>query len=112
MRYLVTGGAGFIGSNIVDELVRRNHEVVVLDDLSAGNESNLSSVRSRIDLRTGSITDLATVQSAVKGADYQVSNIIAEAFPAEANDILKKYADCYAQGMNILNLVVLQDLGK
>ena len=45
MRYLVTGGAGFIGSNIVDELVRRNHEVVVLDDLSAGNESNLSAVR-------------------------------------------------------------------
>ena len=47
MRYLVTGGAGFIGSNIVDELVRRNHEVVVLDDLSAGSESNLSSVRRR-----------------------------------------------------------------
>jgi hypothetical protein len=52
------------------------------------------------------------IDPVVKGADYQVSNIIAEAFPAEANDILKKYADCYAQGMNILNLVVLQDLGK
>jgi hypothetical protein len=52
------------------------------------------------------------IDPAVKGADYQVSNIIAEAFPAEANDILKKYADAYAQGMNILNLVVLQDLGK
>jgi hypothetical protein len=52
------------------------------------------------------------IDPAVKGADYQVSNIIAEAFPAEANDILKKYADCYAQGMNILNLIVLQDLGK
>ena len=36
MRYLVTGGAGFIGSNTVDELVRRGHDVVVLDDLSAG----------------------------------------------------------------------------
>ncbi len=52
------------------------------------------------------------IDPAVKGADYQVSNIIAEAFPAEANEILKKYADCYAQGMNILNLVVLHDLGK
>jgi hypothetical protein len=41
-----------------------------------------------------------------------VSNIIAEAFPTEANDLLKKYADCYAQGMNILNLVILQELGK
>ena len=52
------------------------------------------------------------IDPVVKGADYQVSNIIAEAFPAEANDILKKYADCYAQGMNILNLIVLHDLGK
>ena len=39
MRYLVTGGAGFIGSNTVDELVRRGHYVTVLDDLSSGNEA-------------------------------------------------------------------------
>jgi hypothetical protein len=52
------------------------------------------------------------IDPVVKGADYQVSNIIADAFPAEANDILKKYADCYAQGMNIVNLILLQDLGK
>ena len=72
MRYLVTGGAGFIGSNIVDELVRRGHELVVLDDLSAGKESNLADVRGKIDLRVGSITDLATVQSACHGADYVI----------------------------------------
>jgi nucleoside-diphosphate-sugar epimerase len=72
MRYLVTGGAGFIGSNIVDELVRRGHKVVVLDDLSAGKESNLADVRGKIDLRVGSITDLATVQSACNGADYVI----------------------------------------
>lgn len=52
------------------------------------------------------------IDPSVKGADYQVSNIIAEAFPAEANELLKKYADCYAQGMNILNLSILQALGK
>jgi len=53
------------------------------------------------------------IDPSVKGADYQVSNIIAEAFPAaEANELLKKYADCYAQGMNILNLTILQNLGK
>jgi len=53
------------------------------------------------------------IDPALKGADYQVSNIIAEAFPpAEANDILKKYADAFAQGMNIVNLNLIQDLAK
>jgi nucleoside-diphosphate-sugar epimerase len=72
MRYLVTGGAGFIGSNIVDELVRRGYQVAVLDDLSAGKESNLSDARGKIDLRVGSITDLGAVQSACQGADYVI----------------------------------------
>lgn len=72
MRYLVTGGAGFIGSNLVAELVRRGHSVVVLDDLSTGKECNLASVRSKIDFRVGSIIDLATVQSACEGADYVI----------------------------------------
>ena len=53
------------------------------------------------------------IDPSLKGADYQVSNIIAEAFPpAEANDILKKYADAFAQGMNIVNLNLIQDLAK
>ncbi|HEY4948759.1 MAG TPA: SDR family oxidoreductase [Candidatus Acidoferrales bacterium] len=72
MRYLVTGGAGFIGSNIVDELVKRGQEVVVLDDLSAGKEANLASVRDKIELHIGSITDLAAVQSACKGVHYVI----------------------------------------
>ncbi|HXN99612.1 MAG TPA: SDR family oxidoreductase [Candidatus Acidoferrales bacterium] len=72
MRYLVTGGAGFIGSNIVDELVRRGHQVVVLDDLSAGKESNLADARGKVDLRIGSVTDLAAVQTACHGADYVI----------------------------------------
>jgi len=72
MRYLVTGGAGFIGSNVVDELVKRGQEVVVLDDLSAGKEANLAAVRDKIDLHIGTITDLAAVQSACKGVDYVI----------------------------------------
>ena len=72
MRYLVTGGAGFIGSNIVDELVRRGQEVIVLDDLSSGREENLAAVRDKINLRIGSITDLAAMQSACAGADYVI----------------------------------------
>lgn len=70
LRYLVTGGAGFIGSNIVDELVRRGHAVVVLDDLSAGKEENLANVRTKIEFFAASITDLAAVRAASKGADY------------------------------------------
>src|SRR5271167_689952 len=72
MRYLVTGGAGFIGSNIVDELVRRGQQVVVLDDLSAGKEANLAGVRDKIDLHIGTITDMAAVQSACKGVQYVI----------------------------------------
>jgi len=72
MRYLVTGGAGFIGSNIVDELVRRGEQVVVFDDLSTGKEANLAGVRSKIDLRVGSITNLEAVKLAAEGVDYVV----------------------------------------
>jgi len=86
MRYLVTGGAGFIGSNIVDELVRRSHKVVVLDDLSAGKESNLADVRSKIDLRVGSITDLAAVQSACNGADYVIHLAARTSVPRSVQD--------------------------
>jgi len=70
MRYLVTGGAGFIGSNTVEELVRRGHSVVVLDDLSTGKEENLSSVAGKIELLRGSIADLETVRAACRGVDY------------------------------------------
>ncbi len=70
MRYLVTGGAGFIGSNTVEELVRRGHSVVVLDDLSTGKEENLSPVAGKIELLRGSIADLETVRAACRGVDY------------------------------------------
>src|SRR6202521_122963 len=70
MRYLVTGGAGFIGSNTVQELVRCGHKVVVLDNLSIGKESNLAGVRDQIEFIHGSITDLEKVREACLGVDY------------------------------------------
>jgi UDP-N-acetylglucosamine 4-epimerase len=72
MRYLITGGAGFIGSNIVDELVRRGQNAVILDDLSSGKEKNLEGAASKIEFLKGSITDLAAVQSACRGVDYVI----------------------------------------
>ena len=69
MRYLVTGGAGFIGSNTVDELVRRGHSVAVLDDLSTGHERNLAASRDHVDFFHGSINDSEIVRRACLGAE-------------------------------------------
>jgi UDP-glucose 4-epimerase len=86
MRYLVTGGAGFIGSNIVDELVGRGHEVVVLDDLSTGQEANLSGVRKKIDFRVGTITDLATLQAACRGVEHVIHLAASTSVPKSVKD--------------------------
>ena len=89
MRYLITGGAGFIGSNITDELVRRGHDVVVLDDLSSGRDSNLAGIRSKIDLRIASITDLAAVQSACQKVDYVIHLAARTSVPRSVKDPLE-----------------------
>ncbi|HXJ12044.1 MAG TPA: SDR family oxidoreductase [Candidatus Limnocylindrales bacterium] len=86
MRYLVTGGAGFIGSNTVDELVRRGHGVVVLDDLSSGKEDNLADVRSKITFMKGSITDIEVVQKAMVQADYVIHLAARTSVPRSVKD--------------------------
>jgi nucleoside-diphosphate-sugar epimerase len=86
MRYLVTGGAGFIGSNTVDELVRRGHGVVVLDDLSSGKEENLAEARSKITFIKGSITDLEVVQKAMFQADYVIHLAARTSVPRSVKD--------------------------
>lgn len=109
MRYLVTGGAGFIGSNIVDELVRRGKEVVVLDDLSAGKAENLSGVRTRIDFRLGSITDLACVQAACKGMDYVVHLAARTSVPRSVKDPIESNRINIDGTLNVL--VAARDAG-
>jgi len=86
MRYLVTGGAGFIGSNTVDELVRRGHGVVVLDDLSSGKEDNLAEVRGKITFMKGSITDIEVVQKAMVQADYVIHLAARTSVPRSVKD--------------------------
>ncbi len=68
-RYIVTGGAGFIGSHITGALVEQGHEVVVIDDLSTGHEHNLAFCRDRISFIRGSIADLGLLQRTFPGAD-------------------------------------------
>jgi UDP-glucose 4-epimerase len=70
MRYLITGGAGFIGSNLVCELLERGEQVRVLDNLSSGRMENLSPVLSEIEFVEGDIRDFWTVREAVSGCDY------------------------------------------
>jgi nucleoside-diphosphate-sugar epimerase len=89
MRYLVTGGAGFIGSNTVDELVRRGHSVVVLDDLSAGKEENLADVRSKITFVKGSITDIEAVQKATHQAEFVIHLAARTSVPRSVKDPLE-----------------------
>jgi nucleoside-diphosphate-sugar epimerase len=69
MRYLVTGGAGFIGSTICHRLVADGHEVVVLDNFSTGDRARLEAIRTRITLVEGDIRDRRAVDEAVRGAD-------------------------------------------
>src|SRR5258708_14537918 len=89
MRYLVTGGAGFIGSNTVDELVRRGHSVVVLDDLSDGKEENLAEVRNKITFIKGSITDLEVVRKAMHEAEYVLHLAARTSVPRSVKDPLE-----------------------
>ncbi len=86
MRYLVTGGAGFIGSNTVDELVRRGHSVVVLDDLSSGKEDNLAELRNKITLIKGSITDIEVVRKAMHDAEYVLHLAARTSVPRSVKD--------------------------
>src|ERR1700730_3752108 len=86
MRYVVTGGAGFIGSNTVDELVKRGHSVVVLDDLSAGKEENLAEIRSKIPLIKGSITDIEVVRKAMHEAEYVLHLAARTSVPKSVKD--------------------------
>lgn len=66
-KYLITGGAGFIGSNLARFILDKGHEVVVLDNFATGKRENLEEIRDRITLIEGDIRDRATVDQAVEG---------------------------------------------
>lgn len=68
--YLVTGGCGFIGSNIVEYLVGQGETVRVLDDLSTGRRENLAGFDDRVTLIEGSLLDTDRVREACEGVDY------------------------------------------
>jgi len=68
-KYLVTGGAGFIGSHLAEALANQGHTVVILDDLSTGKLANLEDFRDKVEFVEGTITDLPTVARCCRGVE-------------------------------------------
>ncbi|MDZ4182266.1 MAG: SDR family oxidoreductase [Candidatus Cloacimonadaceae bacterium] len=88
MKYLVTGGAGFIGSNIVKELLKQGNEVRVLDNFATGKRENiLSQMKSpRLTMIEGDLRSFHIVRSAVKGVDYILHQGALPSVPRSIND--------------------------
>jgi len=86
--YLVTGGAGFIGSNIVDALVRRGEHVRILDDFSTGSRDNLADVKDRVEIIEGDLRDPAVVRRAVEGVNYISHQAALRSVPRSIDDPL------------------------
>ena len=72
MKYLVTGGAGFIGSHLVESLIARGDQVVILDDLSTGTPKNLANVEGKVIFHNGNILDRSIIEKLVAECDYVV----------------------------------------
>jgi len=87
--YLVTGGAGFIGSHIVDCLVKRGEIVRVLDNFITGKIENIKHNLDRIQLINGSVEDLETVRQAVCGVDYVLHQAAMASVQQSVDDPLK-----------------------
>ncbi len=72
MKYLVTGGAGFIGSHLTEQLISRGDQVVILDNLSTGLSENLSTIKNKVEFEQGNILDKVLVEKLVSNSDYVV----------------------------------------
>jgi UDP-glucose 4-epimerase len=101
-RCLVTGGAGFIGSHLVEALVARGHEVRILDNFSTGDAANLDGVRIRVDLVEGDITDLATVRSAMRGVDLVFHQAALASVPRSVADPMATHRACVDGTLHVL----------
>jgi UDP-glucose 4-epimerase len=72
VKYLVTGGAGFIGSHLTEQLISRGDQVVILDNLSTGLSENLSTIKNKVEFVQGDILDKALVEKLISNSDYVV----------------------------------------
>lgn len=101
-KFLVTGGAGFIGSHIVEKLVRKNHFVRVLDNFSSGRRQNLEGVIKRIELIEGDIRSADACIRATEGIDFVLHQAALRSVPKSMNNP-KEYNDVNINGtLNML----------
>ena len=102
MRYLVTGGAGFIGSHLVERLVQGGADVVVLDDLSTGRRENLRPVRDRIRFIRGSVARFDACRRAMQGVDYVFHEAAVTSVPQSTRNPLAAHSTNVTGTLNIL----------
>ncbi|MDT2811263.1 NAD-dependent epimerase/dehydratase family protein [Enterococcus asini] len=106
MKYLVTGGAGFIGSNLTNMLVKKGHEVVVIDDLSMGKVENLNDL-GKVEFIKGSITNKELMKSIL--TKYQFDYVFHLAAVASVADSVERPVEThevnYNAVLNILDLI-------
>jgi UDP-glucose 4-epimerase len=111
-RALVTGGAGFIGSHLVDALLESGCEVVVVDNLTTGHLRNLEHVYKRIDFREGDIRDLETMQRSAAGCDVIFHLAAVVSVPQTVSDPIHS-ADVNDMGsLNVLESARLQKVNR
>jgi nucleoside-diphosphate-sugar epimerase len=92
VRVLVTGGAGFIGSNLVRACLEDGESVRVLDDFSTGRRENLSAIREDVEIVEGSVVDLAAVREAVRGCDVVFHLAALPSVPLSVEDPVRTHA--------------------
>lgn len=87
-KYLVTGGAGFIGSHIVEELVKRGHQVKVVDNFITGKRENISPFLEKIEFIEGDIRDLEVCRRATEDVDFVLHQAALPSVPRSIKDPL------------------------
>ena len=102
MHALVTGGAGFIGSNLVEALVKGTHRVRVLDNLSTGKRDNLGGLGGEIEIVEGDIRSYHTVREAVEGIDVVFHEAALPSVPRSVRDPISSNAVNVDGTLNIL----------
>ena len=106
--YLVTGGAGFIGSHLAEELVRRDHRVRVADSLITGKRRNLAHIPG-VDFLEGDLADLSVAQRAVVGVDYVLHQAAIPSVPRSVKDPITSNRANIDASLNVL--VAARDAG-